>query len=159
MIRSARISGDQKYRYELSRIWSDRLPVLCTIMLNPSTASEYADDATIRRLIGFCMRFGFGGFVVVNLFAFRATKPAEMLRAADPIGPENNAAIVEALLRCKKVLCAWGSNAAGTQRERDVRDLLRVCGVDTYALRVNRDGTPAHPLMLPYTCVLERFAP
>lgn len=159
MIRTAVISECGLYRYSLSRIWDANLPLLAVIMLNPSTADGKKDDHTITKLITFAELHGFGGFIVVNLFAFRATKPTDMKEAADPIGPMNDNHISMALLMCPVVLCAWGSNAKGHPREADIRQLLHLCGVHTVSLRVNKDGTPAHPLMLPYSCNLERYHP
>lgn len=157
MIRTAVISDCGLYRYQLDRVWDTALPVLAVLMLNPSTADGTTDDHTITKLIEFARRLGYGGFVVVNLFAFRATKPADMRAAADPVGPLNDHYIALALHRCPTLLCAWGTNGKNDPREADVRELLRMCGVHTFALRINADGTPAHPLMLPYSCKLERY--
>jgi hypothetical protein len=49
---SATIASDGLYRYSLS-IWSDRLPRIGFIMLNPSTADATKNDPTIRRCINF----------------------------------------------------------------------------------------------------------
>jgi len=61
--RSASISKDKNYRYELSRIWSDS-PTITYIMLNPSKADDKDDDKTIKRLIFFSRKFGYGGFML-----------------------------------------------------------------------------------------------
>ena len=37
-------------------------------MLNPSKADDQSDDKTIKRLIFFTKKFGFGGFYVGNLY-------------------------------------------------------------------------------------------
>ena len=58
-------------------------------MLNPSTADGETDDATIRVCRGRALRMGYGGIIVVNLFAYRATSPDNMECAADPFGPDN----------------------------------------------------------------------
>ena len=105
---AATISPCGLYRYELVRAWGD--PPFCAfVMLNPSTADGAEDDNTIRRCVGFAQRFGFGGFSVVNLFAFRATKPEAMLAAADPVGPDNDAHILGALAAAQRVFAAWGA--------------------------------------------------
>lgn len=75
MIRSAVFSPCGTYRYELRRTWESSLPILVTIGLNPSTADGYGDDPTIRKEIGFASRWGYGGIVKVNMFAFRSTDP------------------------------------------------------------------------------------
>lgn len=76
----AEFSPDRRYRYILTRRWSPA-PMLGCIGLNPSTADELQDDPTVRRWMGFARRDGFGGIVVGNLFAFRATNPRVMCAA------------------------------------------------------------------------------
>ena len=86
----ATFSSDERYRYLLWRRWSSSQLALF-IGLNPSTADAANDDPTIRRITGFSRSLGFGGFLIVNLFAFRATKPIDLFASSDPIGPENDA--------------------------------------------------------------------
>ena len=83
---TAVISQDGLYRYHLERRWSDA-PFLTFVMLNPSTADAEIDDPTIRRCVGFSKREGAGGIAVVNLYAFRATSPADLRQASAPYGP------------------------------------------------------------------------
>lgn len=151
--KTAVISECGKFRYRLGRRWSEG-PTLLYVMLNPSTANADEDDATIRRCIGFAQRGGFGALEVVNLYAYRATKPADMRAAADPIGPENDRHIVE---HCtdwdgqSAVCCAWGGNARmDSPRVRQVLKMLADSGNTPMALAINLDGTPAHPCMLGY---------
>uniref|UniRef100_UPI00260AFB77 DUF1643 domain-containing protein n=1 Tax=uncultured Halomonas sp. TaxID=173971 RepID=UPI00260AFB77 len=84
------------YRYALWRVWSNHSPLLIVSMLNPSTADHRKDDPTIRRVIGFAKRDGFGGIIVLNAYAFRATNPRNMLAASDPVGPLNRMAFYQA---------------------------------------------------------------
>jgi len=100
-LRVASLSECKRYRYGLTHYWGaepgeQKESEFCVFVgLNPSTADAFADDPTVKRCVGFARRWGFLGFVIVNAFGFRATEPANMLRAEDPIGPEND----EALLR------------------------------------------------------------
>ena len=48
--RYAYFSPDRKYRYQLTRIWHQHLPLAMCIGLNPSTANEAEDDPTISLL-------------------------------------------------------------------------------------------------------------
>ena len=70
MQRFAQFSSCRKYRYVLERKWDNALPNVLFIGLNPSRADENSDDPTIRRCINFAKTWGFGGFHIVNLFAF-----------------------------------------------------------------------------------------
>ena len=156
--RSALVSGCGTYRYTLSRIWDLALPVLVFVMLNPSTAVGSSGGPTIRKCIGFARRLGYGGIKVVNLFAFRATDPADLKRAGYPVGEDNDASILRECAGAT-VVCAWGRNAAGLARVTTVRVLLANAGAKVHALRLAGDGTPWHPLMLPYSCQLLEMSP
>lgn len=147
--KSAVISPCGTFRYELRRTWDSLLPVLVFVMLNPSTADAEKDDATIRKCMGFAQRFGFGGIVVVNLFAYRARDPKDLKAAGFPVGPENDAAILRAI-QGGQVICAWGANANRTPRPAYVVKMLQAAGVQPKCLAITGDGFPAHPLMLSY---------
>jgi len=79
MVRSAVISKCGRYRYLLTRKWGKRTDFATFVMLNPSTADGFRDDATIRKCIGFAKRWGFDGIQVVNLFAWRSRDPLDLL--------------------------------------------------------------------------------
>jgi hypothetical protein len=120
-------------------------------MLNPSTADHIEDDATIRRCIGFTTRLGFDALTVVNLFAFRTRDPKIMRAAADPIGPENDRHIAEVAADGALTICAWGPNGRHLNRDRQVAKWLRENRIEMHCLRITNDGSPGHPLMLPYS--------
>lgn len=156
MIRDAVISPCRKYRLSLTRIWDEYLPILPWCMLNPSKADAEVDDPTIGKVVGFSRRAGYGGAVVVNLYAYRATDPTELKRAGWLRGDGNDDAILKALAAGDgTMVCAWGANARGNQRPTDVVALLRRAGARMVALRTTADGIPCHPLMLPYNCTLQ----
>lgn len=113
--------------------------------LNPSTADETNDDPTIRRCIGFAKAWGFSGLVMTNLFAFRATDPKDMKRAADPVGTENDETLVKLAACCGLVVAAWGAHGSYRGRDREVRALLP----NLHYLKLTKDGHPSHPLYLP----------
>ncbi len=121
-------------------------------MLNPSTADAELDDPTIRRCIGFAKALGCGGLHVVNLYAFRATKPADLWRAADPVGTENDLVLCETFAASARedrpVIAAWGANATAPRAEF-VTTAARAAGLPLLALGVTKDGSPRHPLYLP----------
>ena len=85
---SAVISPCGLYRYRLERDLGGLIagPTVAWIMVNPSTADATADDATIRKVLGFSRRLGAGRVIVGNLFAFRATDIKALRTAADPVG-------------------------------------------------------------------------
>jgi hypothetical protein len=140
------------YRYRLWRRWrGDGAPALCFLMLNPSTADEVTNDATVSRCGERATRLGFGALEVVNLFALRSTDPAALYRHHDPVGRENDDAILAAARACKLVICGWGNHGALHHRGRSVLAMLTANRITPHALRLNADGSPAHPLYLPYS--------
>jgi hypothetical protein len=138
----ATISRCGKFRYSLTREWLGGDGVVAFIMLNPSTADAMQDDPTIRRCIGFAKGLALSGLEVVNLYAFRATRPADMFAAEDPVGPENDAHIAEACTRASLVIAAWGANAQD-DRVAAVRALVPR---QMHALALSNCGRPRHPL-------------
>ena len=142
---------DGEYRWRLWRRWDEELPLLLWVMLNPSTADATEDDPTIRKCVGFAMRWRYGGIVVVNLFALRSTDPTAVLRHPDPIGSENDAVISATAAECPDSVCAWGSHKSVTHRALVVRRLLLQAGNSPTHLGLNKDGHPKHPLYLPYS--------
>jgi hypothetical protein len=153
----AYLSDDRRYRYWLLRVWDDSLPLLCPIGVNPSKADEKENDPTIRREIGFGERNGFGGLFKLNVGAYRATDPRDWRKAIDPIGPENTVGHLKAyiaLFRPEKVVVCWGKNGnfCKPHCERIIREILGL-----WCFGKNPDGTPRHPLMLPYSTQIERF--
>jgi hypothetical protein len=151
MHRSATIRGN--YRYKLERVWDVDLPICVWIGLNPSTADGEADDQTIRKMIGFSERWGFGAISVVNLFAFRATDPNDMKTARDPIGPDNDGTLKWELSRggVQRVVAAWGSHGGFRNRDLAVADLIeRYKQCEVVCLGETRGRQPKHPCYLSY---------
>lgn len=139
------ISDCGKYRYTLTRSWGDGLR-LHFIMLNPSTADAENDDRTISRCIRFAKRENYGGLVVLNLFAFRATNPKDMEKADDPVGPNNVEILKECLADSVKTVCAWGAHSMAANTKYESVRLLRDYVGDTYCLGHTSKGYPRHPL-------------
>lgn len=145
-------SPDRGYRYTLWRENKSRSTpgeYVMFIGLNPSTADERTNDPTLTRVQGFANFWGYHSVVMTNLFAFRATKPADMKRAKKPIGEDNDSWLTQCALSADKVICAWGNTGQYLQRDEDVVALLNRIGVQLYVFDLNRNGTPKHPLFLP----------
>jgi len=145
---SAVLSDCQRYRYQLTRQWNPKLPPVVFVMLNPSVADANIDDPTIRRCMGFARDWGYGGIKVVNLFAWRATKPVELKTALDPVGPENDKFIADALLSQPLIIVAWGT-AATSARVQELNSLFQVAQVQPHCLGTTQMGHPRHPLYVP----------
>ena len=165
--------GEGGYRYKLGRDWSgEQYPQLpldvvlesagiiesrdpkqpfryaLFIMLNPSTADATRDDPTVAKCIRLARRWGFDGLQVRNIFAIRGTDPAVIKTAVDPVGPKNDAAIVEAAAdpRCGLIVAAWGNHGSFGNRSQQVKKLLEELGKPVYCFRMSKHGEPEHPL-------------
>lgn len=152
--KSAVLSECGTYRYELSRRWGAGSAVVF-IGLNPSTADAYQDDPTIRRCVGFAKAWGHDALIMMNLFAYRATKPADMFAAAknnaNIVGPRNAEFLESAVDGPHTIIAAWGKDGDCC----DADDLIST-GLLKH-LGLNKNGTPKHPLYLPKTSVPIEF--
>lgn len=152
----ARYSPCERYRYLLTRVWDPAGPRALFVMLNPSTATEVQNDPTVERCERRARALDFGGFRVANIFAFRATDPRVMRAQADPVGPGNDAAILEAAnwanqMAGGKIICAWGNHGAHLDRGPQVEALLRATGLPLWHFGLTQAGQPRHPLYIAYT--------
>lgn len=145
----------KRYRYTLWRVWDQQAPKIAFVMLNPSTADDTSDDATICRCVRFAQAWGYGALEVVNLFALKATDPRQLKMAIDPVGQECDRYLLKAVQRVDRVVLAWGNWGNLYQRDQAVLSLLTPLSL--YCLGKNRSGQPRHPLYLPKSIVLSKF--
>lgn len=146
------------YRYWLTRTWDPTLPRAVFVMLNPSTADALQDDPTIRRCCGFAFRWNrehvhpAGGIHVVNLFAYRATDPAELeaahRRGVDIIGPENEDHLQRAVRDAALVVAAWGAHPLALARGKEVTRAITESRTLHCLQRTKASAAPSHPLYL-----------
>ncbi len=147
----ATFSPDGVFRFRLHRVWQPRLEQLTWLMLNPSTADAALDDPTIRRCWSFSAAWGYGGFVVGNLFAFRATDPKDIKRrwlAHEPVRGADNDYFLEKMCRDRAVVVAWGNDGLLDGRDKYVLAFITPIAKSIMCLGVNRNGTPKHPLYM-----------
>jgi len=148
-------SEDGRCRFSLLYVWGDATK-LVVIGQNPSKASRRRTDATVIRCARRAHRMGLGGLLMLNLFPFVATDPAD-LWAAGPLAEQEdvNLAEIEALLSVNRgatVIFAPGGDrhprhAAMASR---VEALARSLGVALSCLETTATGLPRHPSRLGY---------
>lgn len=165
MIGRATFSPCGRYRYQLTRQWHAGDPAWCVWwMLNPSKASATESDLTVAKTIGFAQRWGFGGNIIVNMFALVSTNPKIMALDHDPIGPDNDVHLWN-ILRAPsvtRIVCAWGNLPTGCtdgplwrridEWARHLKDDCR-----TVCLGRTKNGEPRHPSRLGYNAEVEPF--
>lgn len=149
----ALFSPDRAHRYLLGRRWvADLGRTAVWLMLNPSTADAFKLDPTLRRCMAFSRKWGCGSMAIVNLYAYRATKPRDMLAAPDPVGQYNDAVIraVHDHLGPRGVfVCGWGNHGSVDGRGASMSRTLAELGRPAFAVGVNSSGQPQHPLYVP----------
>lgn len=143
-IKSAKISECGNYRFHLTRTWEANNKLVCFIGLNPSTADHERDDPTIRRCRNFAKSWGYGGMVMLNLFAWRATSPKDMMNANDPIHFQNDAYIEKISAYAGIVVACWGNHGVFLNRGPRIKNKM----TNLYYLKLTKAGYPAHPLYL-----------
>lgn len=153
----ATFSPCRTWRYSLTREIADpqfgcldvdeRDATLTFVGLNPSTADETTDDPTIRRCVRFAREWGFARLKMVNLYAWRATSPWQMLeeacRGTDIVGPDNDHNLSLTFGGSDRIVAAWGVNAEARRLEQFEATFR---GWQFWALGVTKDGFPRHPL-------------
>ncbi len=140
----ALFSKDRLYRYALWRTWDESLPKVLFIGLNPSTADEIQDDPTNRRCKRYAQDWGYGGYIMSNIFGYRSTDPRKLKTINDPIGPDNNYWIKKLHDEAKLTIGAWGNHGKLLNRGEEIIDLVD----NLYCLKVTKEGHPSHPLYL-----------
>jgi hypothetical protein len=159
MENACHFSPDRHHRYSLVHRWNplfgDRL--ILWIGLNPSTADEAKLDPTLKRIAGFSSRDGYDGFWMANLFGLRTPYPKEMMAAPDPVGPENDAALLAGAARCERIVAAWG--VSGDYQARADAVVRLFAGRELWCLGTTQAGHPRHPLYVHGEQALVRYAP
>ena len=169
MIRRSHTKGDalsealyspcEGYRYALSRCWDADGRRVMFVMLNPSTATELANDPTVERCERRARRLGYGAFRVTNIFAWRATDPRDLKAAPEPVGAQNDAALLEGAAWADAIIAAWGVHGAHRGRGLEVAEMLARCGTPLFHLGLSKEGHPRHPLYLPYSALPQDWVP
>ena len=136
-----------RYRYALSEIWDPAGPLVLWVMMNPSVACTDYSDPTLRKTGMFSRSWGYGGQLIGNVHAYRATDKNRLLDVDDPVGPDNDTHILGMANIADLVVLAYGLPPKKLRRRglQVVEMLRRHRGLS--CLEILKDGeTPTHPL-------------
>lgn len=122
------------------------------IGLNPSKANETDSDNTVTRVRNFSIRWGYGGFYMMNLFAYVSTDPDKLIVCKD--NTLNDSWLSQVRKLCKDVVFAWGNFKIAESRAKEVIAMFP----DAKALFLNKNGSPRHPLYVPSNIELIPYA-
>jgi len=147
----AKFSDCGKHRLMLWRIWDESKPLIMFIGLNPSTANATDDDPTIRRVKSMAKSWGYGGVYMLNLFTYISTDPKK-LNMSTGNHPDADSYLKDTAYSSAAIVAAWG-NFKVMGRDTEVKKLLS----DMQALKINKNGSPKHPLYCPTETKLVDF--
>ena len=152
-----------EYRYILGTRGEN--PLIC-FGINPSTAAPDRLDNTLKSAERIALFNGFDSFIMLNIYAQRATNPDDMERNFNlHLHEQNKKAFLYALLLCKSTPVVWA--AWGNIVEK--RKYLNLCLREMIALglkngvrwvsagAVSKKGHPHHPLYLKKDSPLDDF--
>lgn len=126
------------------------------IGLNPSTADDTEDDQTTKKLMEFTDRWGYGKYLLLNLYPYRATDHRELVNYMNEKVSQNRRLIKKALRRSDLVVPMWGRLSKIPRHLHGevpaIEQLLKPHEPECFGK--NQDHSPKHPLMLPYTTKL-----
>jgi hypothetical protein len=130
--------------------------------VNPSTADASEDDATVRKWIGFTKRNGGRGFVVGNVFSYRATDVKELAsQHHDDMSVENSHYIEDIIEQADVLVPCWGNKTKVPATLRSyfdhLKEVLLSAGKPVLCFGTTKSGDPKHPLMLGYDTPLIDF--
>lgn len=151
--KGAIFSDDGKYRYALWRVWNIHRPLLMQIGLNPSRAGAVRNDPTVTRNMSRAYKYGYGGLLQANLYAYVSTVPKVLLGDGDFVGEFTDDYLRLMVSMSSRQLCGWGSFPPVAERAPIVFAML----TEPYCLSVNADGEPKHPLYISYGTPMEKY--
>lgn len=175
---TAIFSDDMAHRYELRRriarppfthpATGERADVrLVSIGLNPSTATAFADDATVRKEMGFAQRWGCSLYIKLNTESFRTVDPVVLKRQRRlcasrggggeavpvPTWDKTTDGLIRAVFAevrpLDTVLMACGAHAL-PERMTAIAKMAEERNIELVCVGVNKDGSPVHTLYQPY---------
>ena len=175
-----------RYRWWLQRTWDPGRATLLFVGLNPSRADAVRDDPTLRRLVAYGRRWGFGRLEVLNLFAWVAPNPGALRCCDEPVGVDNDSWIQRRLSRLRscgtvsptdrlpseggtaaehagqsgsQLWLGWGNGGVWQGRGAWMIAWLAQRNIPALALGRTAAGQPRHPLYCAAAMTLAPFAP
>lgn len=155
---------DERHRIRLEFWWDRTLPPLIVVGQNPSKASRHRGDSTVTRCARRSYQMGLGGLVMLNLFAYVATHPADLWANERNVDIEAlNLAEIGRMLTTyptAPLLFAPGGDKAPAHRDRAaaVETLATAMGRPLLCLGTTADGLPRHPSRCGYAVQVEPWS-
>lgn len=143
--------GNNKTRYALIQ---EGQKTLFVIGLNPSTANESSPDPTMQFTMRIAEYNGYDGFIMLNLYPLRATKPKDLPKDYDIELHKQNLYEIENLLKSRTNVDVWLAFGNGICKRKylsscfeDILKLLEKYDAHLYYINsLTKSGYPPHPL-------------
>jgi hypothetical protein len=148
-------SKDMVYRYVHAVQWDEAKPFVLWICLNPTKrdqAGEIGKRTTLRRMLAWSKRWGYGGILIGDVYALRANDPRKLRTADDdPTGPLNDEILLELARLADRIVAAWGNRG----RARSARLARLLQGRPLWCLGLTKYAEPKHPRSAGITGILQ----
>lgn len=138
--------------------------MLIVIGYNPSTADSNKKDPTMGAVVYHAGNNGYDGFVMLNLYPLRSTKPSELPKEMDEsIHLQNMEYIKSIFSKYPKadVLVAYGNLVSKRKYTKliakEILQILKDEHRNTLCLYRLKTGNPKHPLMAPGNIKFQPF--
>jgi hypothetical protein len=160
----ARFNSDRTRRHSLWRIWNYKLPLLIIVGMNPSSADEHENDPTVERCERRAKLRGYGGIMMINMMDIIETDSRKLDQMPSEVrcSKENTAELEGAIARAQAgtadILCGWGKPGQRFGAVAWFATRASRAKVTLFCLKMNKDGSPAHPLYQPYSADFLWFA-
>lgn len=126
------------------------------LMLNPSVASAFINDPTVRRGMRFAAAWGCDVYQAANIHPLRSTQPEALVpwvrrMSGDDwaaLQRENNEQIRLACIGARYVIAAWGTHGELRGQGQAIREVCSGYGIRLHHLGLTKDGHPKHPLYI-----------
>ena len=153
----AEISPCKLYRYSLYRRWQEGGKKILFIGVNPSTADQSQDDATIRRLLGYAKRDGYGELWVGNVCAYRSTKPFQLRQVPANYNDEQNREYIRHMaVDADRIVACWGNNVTLCPHWQNFVTWL-CTNYEVWCFGRTKSSHPKHPLRLRADTLYSRY--
>lgn len=150
-----RYSGNDQYRFILEA-FNEKPPEgqfifgnpLVCIGANSSTAVPGSLDPTLKTVDRIAKKFGYDGFIMLNLSPIRATKPKDLPPEEEEWMYKENIEWIEGILQTySNVYCAWGKLI----EMRPYMNIFKDLQIPEYVNwlcrgKISKAGHPHHPL-------------
>lgn len=139
-------SDCQKFQYvrKVAVSESAKFGLFTVICQYPLIESNKSHQQSVKIIEQYAKNLGYADVALVSLFARKELSGDRPSTSFEPVGPENDLWIERVCRESDIIIAAWGDFPEVGKRSRDVLNLIN--DLDVFAIQLNRNATPTHPL-------------